>query len=185
VRIFHTFTYSSILYFILSHTVVYYISYLQLSAPASFRYPLAGMFRHSFITTLVLAVAVQAVPAALPCSNRSQTETPINTNTGSNHLSTESIISIISVVVTIIIGIVTLFVTIFGIALAWWQWRRMSQGRSRRASSTTKGTHPYNVVDSNRKPTQSIAPRFYILGPSNIRSLVNVIPTDFRLDTHR
>jgi ABC-type Fe3+ transport system permease subunit len=91
-------------------------------------------------TILGLVVAVQAVPGVPLFSNSSETEARTNIDTRSDHLSTEAIISIISVVVTIVIGIVTVVVTVIGIALAWWQWKTL-RGRSRRSSSTTSGTY--------------------------------------------
>lgn len=85
--------------------------------------PSFRMLRSSLTTLLVPVIAVHAIPGTLPSSSMLDPDVPTDIDGKSSHLSTEAIISIISVVVTIIIGIVTLAVTIIGIALAWWQWK--------------------------------------------------------------
>jgi hypothetical protein len=107
--------------------------------------------------------------------------TPSKIDTETRHLSTESIISIISVVATIIIGIATLIVTVLGIAVAWWQWKK-SRGRPRRASFGTNGMHQGYSMNPKGKLTKSLASRFQVFRPSNVRSSSNAVRNDFQLD---
>jgi hypothetical protein len=113
----------------------------------------------------------------------SQTVTPTKIDTETRHLSTESIISIISVVATIIIGIATLIVTVLGIAVAWWQWKK-SRGRPRRASFGTNGMHQGYSMNPKEKLTQSLASRFQVSRPSDVQSSSNAVRNDFQLDAH-
>jgi hypothetical protein len=139
------------------------------------------MIHNSFTTTLISFSATQTVSVLPSMQTVSQTVTPSKIDTETRHLSTESIISIISVVATIIIGIATLIVTVLGIAVAWWQWKK-SRGRPRRASFGTNGMHQGYSMNPKGKLTKSLASRFQVFRPSNVRSSSNAVRNDFQLD---
>jgi hypothetical protein len=139
------------------------------------------MIHNSFTTTLISFSATQTVSVVPSMPTVSQTVTPSKIDTETRHLSTESIISIISVVATIIIGIATLIVTVLGIAVAWWQWKK-SRGRPRRASFGTNGMHQGYSMNPKGKLTKSLASRFQVSRPSNVRSSSNAVRNDFQLD---
>lgn len=131
-----------------SITVHYSVLRSQSTSPASFLDTLVEMLHNSLTTILIFFTTTQAVSVVPSLPIVSQTVTPTVVDTGIRHLSTESIISIVSVVVTIVIGIASLIVTILGIALAWWQWRK-SRGRPRRASFPTNGMHQSYIMNPN------------------------------------
>lgn len=117
------------------------------------------MIHNSFTTTLISLSATQTISVVPSLPTVSETVTPTKIDTETRHLSTESIISIISVVATVVIGIATLIVTVLGIAVAWWQWKK-SRGRPRRASFATNGMHQGYTMNPKGKLTQSFASRF-------------------------
>jgi hypothetical protein len=133
----------------------------QSTSPASFLDTPVEMLHNSLTTILIFFTTTQAVSIVPSPPTVSQTVTPTVTDTGTRRLSTESIISIVSVVVTVVIGIATLIVTILGIALAWWQWRK-SRGRARRASFPTNGMQQSYIMNLNVKLTHFFASRLQV-----------------------